>query len=165
MSTKTLFLLRHAKAMTGSLLVPDQDRTLSERGLKDVNTLGAKLHKQEVHIDLIVTSPTVRAISTAQSIANKLEMRRANFLIDPLVYRAEMTVLLELISRIAKRYDDVMIVGHNPSLTQLASHITGEPIAMSTCSLMKVSFEFKDWAKVLTEKSSKSELGPSMISK
>jgi phosphohistidine phosphatase len=155
MSTKTLFLLRHAKAMTGSLLVPDQDRALSERGLKDVNKLGAKLHKKEVYIDLIVTSPTVRAISTAQSIANKLEMKHANFLIDPLVYRAEMKVLLELISRIAKRYDDVMIVGHNPSLTQLASHITGEPIAMSTCSLMKASFEFKDWAKVLTEKSSK----------
>jgi len=155
MSTKTLFLLRHAKAMTGSLLVPDQDRTLSERGLKDVNKLGAKLHKKEVHIDLIVTSPTVRAISTAQSIANKLEMKHANFLIDPLVYRAEMKVLLELISRIPKRYDDVMIVGHNPSLTELASHIAGEPIAMSTCSLMKASFEFKTWAKVLTEKSSK----------
>ena len=155
MSTKTLFLLRHAKAMTGGLLIPDQDRPLSERGLKDVNKLGAKLHKKEIHINLIVTSPAVRAITTAQSIANKLKMKHANFLIDPLVYGAEMTALLELISRIAKRYDDVMIVGHNPSLTELASHIAGEPIAMSTCSLMKASFEFKDWAKVLTEKSSK----------
>jgi phosphohistidine phosphatase len=155
MSTKTLFLLRHAKAMTGSLLIPDQDRPLSERGLKDVNKLGAKLHKKEIHINLIVTSPAVRAITTAQSIANKLKMKHANFLIDPLVYGAEMTALLELISRIAKRYDDVMIVGHNPSLTELASHIAGEPIVMSTCSLMKASFEFKDWAKVLTEKSSK----------
>jgi phosphohistidine phosphatase len=155
MSTKTLFLLRHAKAMTGGLLIPDQDRPLSERGLKDVNKLGAKLHKKEIHINLIVTSPAVRAITTAQSIANKLKMKHANFLIDPLVYGAEMTALLELISRIAKRYDDVMIVGHNPSLTELASHIAGEPIVMSTCSLMKASFEFKDWAKVLTEKSSK----------
>jgi phosphohistidine phosphatase len=82
-------------------------------------------------------------------------MKHANFLIDPSVYGAEMTALLELISRIPKRYDDVMIVGHNPSLTELASHIAGEPIAMSTCSLMKASFEFKNWAKVLTEKSSK----------
>jgi phosphohistidine phosphatase len=120
-----------------------------------VNKLGAKLHKKEIHINLIVTSPAVRAITTAQSIANKLKMKHANFLIDPLVYGAEMTALLELISRIAKRYDDVMIVGHNPSLTELASHIAGEPIVMSTCSLMKASFEFKDWAKVLTEKSSK----------
>ena len=155
MSAKTLFLLRHAKAITGGLLIPDQDRPLSERGLKDVNKLGAKLHKKGIHINLIVTSPAVRAITTAQSIANKLEMKHMNFLIDPLFYGAETTVLLELISRIAKRYDDVMIVGHNPSLTELASHIAGEPIAMSTCSLMKASFEFKDWAKVLTEKSSK----------
>jgi phosphohistidine phosphatase len=155
MSAKTLFLLRHAKAITGGLLVPDQDRPLSERGFKDINKLGVKLHQKGVHLDLLVSSNAIRAITTAHSIANKLEMKHANFLIDPLVYRAEMKVLLELISRIAKRYDDVMIVGHNPSLTQLASHITGEPIAMSTCSLMKASFEFKDWAKVLTEKSSK----------
>jgi phosphohistidine phosphatase len=155
MSAKTLFLLRHAKAITGGLLVPDQDRPLSERGLKDINKLGVKLHQKEVHLDLLVTSNAIRAITTAHSIANKLEMKHANFLIDPSVYGAEMTALLELISRIPKRYDDVMIVGHNPSLTELASHIAGEPIAMSTCSLMKASFEFKDWAKVLTEKSSK----------
>jgi phosphohistidine phosphatase len=155
MSTKTLFLLRHAKAIAGGLLVPDQDRPLSERGLKDVNKLGAKLQKKDIHLDLIVTSPAVRAITTAQIIANKLDMKHTNFLIDPLVYAAEIEILLDLISGIAKRYDEVMIVGHNPSLTDLASHVAGESIAMSTCSLMKASFEFKDWGKVLTEKSAK----------
>ena len=155
MGTKTLFLLRHAKAITSELMVPDQDRPLSERGLKDVHKLGAKLHKKETHLDLIVTSPAVRAITTAQIISNKLDMKRTNLLIDPMVYGAEITALLELISGVAKKYDVVMIVGHNPSLTELASHIAGERIAMSTCSLLKASFDFKDWAKVLTEKSSK----------
>jgi phosphohistidine phosphatase len=155
MSTKTLFLLRHAKAITGGLLVLDQDRPLSDRGLKDVNKLGTKLHKKEINLDLIVTSPAVRAITTAQLIANKLNMKRTNFLIDPLVYGAELKELLELISGVSKRYDDVMIVGHNPSLTDLASHVAGEPIAMATCALMEASFDFKDWTKVLTEKSSK----------
>ena len=155
MSAKTLFLLRHDMAITGGLLVPDQDRPLSERGLKDANKLGTKLHKKEIHLDLIVTSPAVRAITTAQIIANKLDMKHTNFLIDPMVYGAEISALLELISGVAKRYDVVMIVGHNPSLTDLASHVAGEPIAMSTCALMKASFDFKDWGKVLTEKSSK----------
>jgi len=155
MSTKTLFLLRHAKAITGELLAPDQDRPLTERGLKEVNKLGGKLHKKDIHLDLIITSPAVRAITTAQIIANSLDMKRTNFLIDPLVYGAEIAALLKLISGISKRYDDVMIVGHNPSLTDLASHLAGESIALSTCSLMKASFDFKDWSKVLTEKSSK----------
>jgi len=119
MSTKTLFLLRHAKAITGELLTSDQDRPLSERGLKDVNNLGVRLKKKDVHLDLIVTSPAVRAITTAQIIANKLDMKRTNFLIDPLVYGAELAVILEFISGVAKRYDDVMIVGHNPSLARL----------------------------------------------
>ena len=154
-STKTLFLLRHAKAITGGLLALDQDRPLSDRGLKDSNKLGVKLHKKGVHLDLLVSSNAIRAITTAQIIANKLDMKHTNFLIDPLVYGAELNALLELISHIAKRYDDVMIVGHNPSITDLASHIAGEPIAMPTCSLMKASFDFKDWRKILTDRSSK----------
>jgi len=155
MGTKTLFLLRHAKAITGELTVPDQDRPLSERGLKDVNKLGVKLHKKGVHLDLIVSSNAIRAITTAQIIANKLDMKRTNFLIDPLVYGLETSALLDLISQIAKRYDEVMIVGHNPSLTDLASHIAGEPISMPTCSLMKATFDFKDWRKIKTDQSSK----------
>jgi len=108
-----------------------------------------------MHLDLIVSSNAIRAITTAQIIANKLDMKRTNFLIDPLVYGLEISALLELISQIAKRYDEVMIVGHNPSLTDLASHIAGEPILMPTCSLMKASFDFKDWRKIMTDQSSK----------
>ena len=155
MGTKTLFLLRHAKAITGELSVPDQDRPLSERGLKDVNKLGVKLHKKGVRLDLIISSNAIRAMTTAQIIANKLDMKRTNFLIDPVVYGVDIIALLELISQVAKRYDEVMIVGHNPSLTELASHLAGEPISMATCSLMKASFDFKDWSKILTDKSSK----------
>jgi phosphohistidine phosphatase len=119
-----------------------------------VNKLGVKLHKKGVRLDLIISSNAIRAVTTAQIIANKLDMKRTNFLIDSVVYGVEISALLELISLVAKRYDEVMIVGHNPSLTELASHLAGEPISMATCSLMKASFDFKDWSKILTDKSS-----------
>lgn len=155
MGTKTLFLLRHAKAITGSIDLPDQDRPLSDSGLKDANKLSNKLHKKDAHFDLIVTSPAIRAITTAQIIVNHLNMKGSNFLIDPLLYGADSTTLLEYISRASKKYDELMIVGHNPGLLDLATHFAGESVAMPTCSLMRVSFGFKDWAKVLTEKSNK----------
>jgi len=155
MGTKTLFLLRHAKAITGKIDMPDQDRPLSDSGLKDAGKLSNKLHKKDAHFDLIVTSPAIRAITTAQILLNHLNMKGSNFLIDPLLYQADATTLLEYISRASKKYDEMMIVGHNPSLMDLATHFAGEAIAMPTCSLMKVSFGFKDWAKVMTEKPTK----------
>jgi len=63
--------LRHAKAITGDLDTPDQDRPLSEKGVKDANKLGDKLHKKGIRFDLIVSSPAIRAITTAQLIINK----------------------------------------------------------------------------------------------
>jgi phosphohistidine phosphatase len=155
MGTKTLFLLRHAKAITGGIDLPDQDRPLSESGLKDASKLSNKLQKKDAHFDLIVTSPAIRAITTAQIIINHLNMKGSNFLIDPLLYQADSATLLEYISRASKKYDELMIVGHNPSLIDLASHLAGEAVAMPTCALMKVTFGFKDWAKVITEKSTK----------
>ena len=82
-------------------------------------------------------------------------MKGSNFLIDPLLYGADSNTLLEYISRASKKYDELMIVGHNPSLIDLATHLAGESVAMPTCALMKVNFGFKDWAKVMTEKSTK----------
>jgi phosphohistidine phosphatase SixA len=48
-----------------------------------------------------------------------------------------------------------MIVGHNPSLMSLASYIAGESISLSTSSLIKFSFDFKDWHDILTKKAEK----------
>lgn len=152
MGLKTLFLLRHAKAMTGGLLMPDQDRPLSERGVKDGNKLANKLYKKGLHFDLIVSSPAVRTINTAHLIINKLDMKRSNLLIDPSIYEATELELITFISRVSKRYDELLVVGHNPSVSALAMRLTGESIAMPTCSLMRLSFNFKDWGELLDAK-------------
>jgi phosphohistidine phosphatase len=155
MGHKTLFLLRHAKAVAGGMNTPDLDRPLSESGLKDAGKLSNKLSKKGAHFDLIVTSPAIRAITTAQILIKQLNMKGCNFLIDPLLYEADSSSLLDYISKASKKYDELMIVGHNPSLIELASFFAGEPVVMPTCSLIKVNFNFKDWTKVKTEKTSK----------
>ena len=51
-----------------------------------------------------------------------------------------------------------MIVGHNPSISTLACHLAGEPIAMPTCALIELIFDIKDWDQVGAIKADKIHL-------
>ena len=156
--SKTLFLLRHAKAMTGGVVVFDQDRALAEKGIKQVNKLAYKLSKKKLKLDLIISSPAVRAISTAQVIMKNLNHPGLQLVINDELYGAEMMTLLKIISKFSKKIDTLMIVGHNPGLMNLATFLAGEPISVSTCTLIKFSFDFKDWHEIFTTRATKFSL-------
>ena len=88
MATKSLFLLRHAKAINGGVLIPDQDRPLSDSGVKDAKRLGSYLSKKSFDFDLILSSPAIRAITTAQIVANKLGYKQCDQKKLPNVYKS-----------------------------------------------------------------------------
>ena len=158
MTTKSLFLLRHAKAIAGGILVPDIDRTLSDRGVKDAKKLGSKLLKKSLDFDLILTSPSIRTITTAQLVANKLGYKQKYIAVEKRLNGADVQNILSLISKVSKKVDKLMIVGHNPSISTLACHLAGEPIAMPTCALIELIFDIKDWDQVGAIKADKIHL-------
>jgi phosphohistidine phosphatase len=73
---KTLFLIRHAKSSWDDTTLPDKDRPLNDRGRRDAPKMGERLAKRDVKPDLILSSPAVRALRTAEIIAKKLDSRR-----------------------------------------------------------------------------------------
>jgi phosphohistidine phosphatase len=154
-ATKSLFLLRHAKATNGGVLIPDQDRPLSESGVKDAKKLGNYLLKKSFHFDFILSSPAIRAITTAQIVANKLGYKQQHLTVEKRLYEADVEVMLKLISSVPKKVDTLMIVGHNPGISSLASTLTGKPISMSTCALIELTLETKVWDQVPIIKASK----------
>jgi phosphohistidine phosphatase len=155
MATKSLFLLRHAKASAGGVLITDEDRPLSERGVKDAKTLGNKLHKKSYDFDLILTSPAIRSITTAQLLANRLGYKQKYILVDKHLYAANLDDLFKAISKIPKKIDSLMLVGHNPSISNLARHLAGEAVSMPTCALVELILEMKDWGQISETKASK----------
>ncbi len=155
MSTKSLFLLRHAKAISGGVLIPDQDRPLADSGIKDAKKLGNYLLKKSFDFDLILSSPAIRAITTAQIVTNKLGYKQKHLAVEKCLYAADVDVILKLISSVPKKVDSLMIVGHNPSMYALASTLTGEPISMSTCALIELTLEIKSWDQVSSLQASK----------
>jgi phosphohistidine phosphatase len=145
MHTKSLYLLRHAKAESATLQFSDEDRALTPKGIDDAKKLATKLVKKDIGFDLILTSPAIRAITTAQIISNRLDHKQRFLEVDKKLYQADCTTLLTIASKLHKKIKSVMLVGHNPALEDFAAYMTGESVSMQTCSLIEFTFELKDW--------------------
>lgn len=140
-----MYLLRHAKAESATLQFSDEDRALTPKGIDDAKKLATKLVKKDIGFDLILTSPAIRAITTAQIISNRLDHKQRFLEVDKKLYQADCTTLLTIASKLHKKIKSVMLVGHNPALEDFAAYMTGESVSMQTCSLIEFTFELKDW--------------------
>ena len=149
---KTLFLVRHAKSSWDNAALPDKERPLNDRGRRDAPKMGERLAKRDVKPDLILSSPAVRALSTAEIIAEKLDYRRKDIVVMERLYAAEVEDLLDVIHRLDDKVDRVMLFGHNPEFTELAHRLSGEIAHMPTCAIAEFTFDAKSWSGIDTIK-------------
>jgi phosphohistidine phosphatase len=120
---KTLVLCRHAKS-DWPLHVQDIDPPLKERGEKDAKRLGKLLSKHGFTPDFICSSPANRAQSTAEIIKKQLAYK-GNIRIDRSIYFQGEQRLLEFIAALDESHNTVMIFGHNPTMENMVSYLTG----------------------------------------
>jgi len=143
---KTLFINRHAKSDWNQQNSADFDRPLNERGRLDAPEMGKRLARRGEHIQLYLSSPANRAISTAKAIAATTFYPEENICEDKRIYHANVEELLNVLSEVDDSYDSVIIFGHNPGLTNLAEYLTGDRFGnLPTCSLVKITFNVDTW--------------------
>jgi phosphohistidine phosphatase len=120
-----LYLVRHAIAAERGEDWPDDDkRPLTARGVARFKESVEGLLHLDVALDEIFTSPLVRAKQTADILAATLPGKPAVKLLDALAPgHAPATVMAQL-ARTAKRRR-IALVGHEPSLGELAAHLIG----------------------------------------
>jgi phosphohistidine phosphatase len=145
---KMLFLIRHAKSSWDDAAQPDKDRPLNDRGRRDAPKIGERLAKRDLKPDLILSSPAVRALKTAEIIARKLDYRRKDIVVDDRLYAVEANDLLEVIRTLGDRLKSVMIFGHNPALVELAQRFSSEITDMPTCAVAEFRFDAKSWSEI-----------------
>src|SRR5262245_20912697 len=151
---KALYLIRHAKSSWADPALADKDRPLNDRGRRDAPTMGERLAKRNVKPDLILSSPAVRALSTAEIIAKKLDYRRKDIVVSERLYAVEADDLLAVIHQLDDKVERVMLFGHNPELTELAHRFSGEITHMPTCAVAEFTFDGDSWSKIDTIKPS-----------
>jgi len=152
---KTLFLVRHAKSSRDDPSLPDRDRPLDDRGKQDGPKMGKRLAKRDVKPDLLLSSPALRALTTAQLIAEEISYEPKDIVVDDRLYASDADDLLAVIRALDRNLNRVMLFGHNPEFTDLAHRLSSEIIEMPTCAIVEFNFDTKAWSNVGERKPAK----------
>ncbi len=116
-----LWLLRHGEAVPHDSK-PDPERELTARGERQSAAAGAALARLGVEFDAIYTSPKVRAAGTARLAAEALNVEPEEEAV--LANGFERSDAIELLDRHGAEAR-VLVVGHDPSFTQVVYDLTG----------------------------------------
>jgi len=121
---KELWLLRHAKS-DRKADVSDIDRPLKKRGLRDAKNIGAWLKKQHLIPDALLSSPAKRAIETVRIIYQELHVAGLVIQEDSRLYATGIEQLKMVLASCPETTQRVLLVGHNPELEDLLTHLVG----------------------------------------
>lgn len=143
---KTLILVRHAKSSHTYGVSSDFDRPLNDRGFRDAAEMGKKLFKKKVTIDQFVSSPAVRAKTTAELFVAEYSRKLKEILFIPTLYHSSQENFMELVHELEDKYQHIALFSHNPGITEFASSISPAQIShMPTCSVFAVSSAIDSW--------------------
>lgn len=148
---KTLLLVRHAKSSWSDPTLPDRIRPLAGRGKHDVVKMGSRLANRGVKPDLLVTSPAVRTVETAKAIGKELEYKHRNIAVNDRLYACQPDDILEVVNGFDDGLSYVMLVGHNPELTDFVHLFTDSVAYMPTCAMLELQFDVDAWVDISRE--------------
>lgn len=122
-----LWLLRHADAASGQ---PDEARPLTERGRRDARATGIALARLDLGIEACLSSPKLRTIETAELVCEALGLE-----VEAVSALATGDYDAEALS--AGR-GDVLLVGHEPTISQVIRDLTGARVHMKKGAIAAV---------------------------
>lgn len=143
---KKLLIIRHAKAEDADFQKPDFKRSLSARGKNDIPKMAARIIGKGIIPEKFISSPALRAISTARYFAIEMGLAPLEIIQDPEIYDALTFNLLETINNLDDHLDFIALFGHNPSITQLVNQLCDTNIHnIPTCGMALMEFPFDTW--------------------
>ena len=123
-ATIQLYLVRHAiAAERGPNYPDDRERPLTSEGIARFKQSVDGLKEFEVSVDLVLTSPLVRAAHTAELLVAGLSSKPRTEQLDALAPGGRVSAVLEAVSRFARQYRRIALVGHQPDLGELAAKL------------------------------------------
>jgi phosphohistidine phosphatase len=145
---KRLTLVRHAKSDWSLPGQNDWDRPLNKRGQRDAPEMARRLRSRKLKPDLILSSPAVRALSTASVMARELNVPAALVAQDERLYLATPNDMLAVIRELGGEAKHLMVFGHNPGLTEFANRLSASDRIdnLPTCGTFTALFDLRDWS-------------------
>ena len=143
-----LLIMRHAKSDWGAGLSSDRERPLAPRGTKAAKWIGKFLTRIGAVPDLILSSPAVRAMTTAE-LANKSGRWNAPMEIVTPFYGGGWTDVVEGILAAGAGAERILVTGHEPTWSDLVSVLTGgSSVAMPTAAVACIALPGQGWSRL-----------------
>jgi phosphohistidine phosphatase len=115
---KHVHLLRHAKSSWKDPALNDRDRPLAGRGRRAAKAMAGHVRDRSLDPDLVICSPARRARETLERIETVLGQGAVQ--VEPRLYESGAEGLLDVLRELPDKVDSVLLIGHNPSLQELA---------------------------------------------
>jgi phosphohistidine phosphatase len=111
--------------------------------------MGERLAKRGVEVDLIMSSSAVRAMATAEALAEAFEYGWDEIVVEERLYEADAAEILDVVEDQDDWVDRLMLIAHNPGLTALANllswyHIENVP----TCGVVELRYDVQRWTEI-----------------
>jgi phosphohistidine phosphatase len=138
-----IYILRHGIAVERGTkgIEKDSDRPLTAKGKRQLKKSAAAMRKMKLRFDLILSSPYERARRTAEIVAGILKLRKRLKFTDVLRYEGEPETLISQIAGLKPMPGNLLLVGHEPYLSRLASHLISgseaEKLGMGKCARLE----------------------------
>ena len=143
---KTLTVLRHAKSSWKNASLQDCERPLNSRGHRDAPVMAQRIKQIGIRPSLILSSPAERAWTTAKIVAREIGYPAEFLQQEDRLYHASVRSLVKLIAEQDSGFNSIMIVGHNPGLTDFANYVSPNLTDnIPTCGFVSFTIDLQDW--------------------
>jgi phosphohistidine phosphatase len=145
-----LTLMRHGDAQWKDPEVADFARPLNRRGSSECEAMGRRLAELSLVPELIISSPARRAQQTAEIVARELALPPRSIRFEEALYLAGAQEILRLVRTIGPRVPHLMIIGHNPGISELANLLgpNADPGGLATAAFSTLTFDVDQWSAI-----------------
>lgn len=141
---KTVLLLRHAKSDWGAPSTDDHDRPLAPRGRRAAERLGRALATLGPSPGTVLTSSALRARDTGERVVEAAGWT-CPFEEDRQLYLTSPTVVLQRIREQDDAVTTLLVVGHEPVWSELATELTGGRMKLPTGAVARIDLAVGRW--------------------
>lgn len=148
---KNLVLIRHAKSSWKDETLKDFDRPLNKRGKHNAPFMGQKLKELVPTPDLIISSGALRAITTAKFIKENVHYDK-EIKVNNKIYHLDEDYILLLLRKFTNE-ETIYLIGHNPTLNNLANFLVKFDLNLPTAGFLHITFDINSWEDISSNNS------------
>jgi phosphohistidine phosphatase len=146
--------MRHANAQWKDPQLSDFDRPLNRRGNSEAEAMGRRLLELKLLPTAVLASTARRAQQTAEIVVREIGLTARSLRTHESLYLAPAEEILRIVHETGPRIPHLMIVGHNPGITEVCSLLAPDShIAdLGTAAVCSLTFDARTWTDVVAEK-------------